>query len=98
MRLAVEAIGDLLDCPTLAIDRAFDQLVSDQQQVFTLCPGIDLVQRSAKGVGERFFFCRAPFWVAGFPCDERHLIIKPMQLFPFAFIFATQCVINEKSP
>ena len=78
MRLAVEAIGNLTDSPALAIDRTLDQFVGDLEQFSALCFGIDLVQRGAKSVGEGFFFCRAPIWVAGFSCDERHLFIKSM--------------------
>ena len=95
-RLAIEPIGNLLDGPPFAIDRAFDQLVSDQKQVFALCPRIDLVQRGAKRIGERFFFCRPPFWVAGFPWDEGHLLINPMSLFQLCFIFGTLASQTQK--
>jgi hypothetical protein len=98
MRLAVEAIGDLADSPTFAIDRALDQFVGDLEQFFALCPGIDLIQRGAKSVGERFFFCRPPVWVAGFPCDERHLLIKSMCLFQLYFIFGTLACKTQKTP
>ena len=89
MRLAVEAVGDLADCPALAIDRTFDQFVGNLEQLFALCPGIDLVQRGAKSIGERFFFCRPPIWVAGFPWGEGQLFIKSMCLFQLCFIFGT---------
>ena len=53
MRLAVHPIGNLLDCPTLAVDRALDQLLSDRNQVFALGFRVGLVQRGAQGIDKR---------------------------------------------
>ena len=98
MRLAVEAIGNLADGPTLAIERALDQFVGDIEQFSALCLWIGLVQRCAQSVGKRFFFCRPPVWVAGFPRDEGHLLINSMQLIRLLFIFVMRRTTNEKSP
>jgi len=77
-RLAVEAIGDLLNSPGITCKRAINELFSDPAQRF-FAAGVGFVQFQAQSVGE-LLLSSSPARIARLAFDKRHLAVKPIYL------------------